>query len=300
MPRNAGEVLPFTLSELFVLLFFALALALVWQSNARAEAEDEAMLLRDTLAEAEETLGPTGVSELVRMLRESRDSIPDDFKELVRSVRDQAQVREALQAHLRERGLDSAAVNAAPTQMLVDSLLAMHSEAERRAETMAVALQRSGKDGNALMACTDTLAAARTDLATAFSDLANARNQAQACFRRLGNGLDHPPCWADDAGRPEYAFNVTLHTSTVTVTPAWAAGRADDAERIPGMRAAVGDRMSYGEFSRRALPVFEWSTQQNPECRHFVRIVDRVDGGKDAFKKNLLTVERFFYKLLAN
>jgi hypothetical protein len=59
---------------------------------------------------------------------------------------------------------------------------------------------------------------------------------------------------------------------------------------LPGMG------LSYSDFSIRAAPIFQWSQAQDPHCRHFVRILDRVEGGKDAFIAGLLTVERFFYK----
>jgi hypothetical protein len=66
------------------------------------------------------------------------------------------------------------------------------------------------------------------------------------------------------------------------------------------MREVAGQGLTYHEFSRRALPILRWSQRQEPGCRHFVRILDRVDGGKDAFKAGLLTVERYFYKLLVD
>jgi hypothetical protein len=300
MSRRSAQVLPFTLSELFVLLFFALALTLVWQSNARAEAEQEAVDLRQILDVAESALGPAGVRELVSLMAAAEKTVPDDFMVLVRDIREQSQARASLQSHLREIGVDSITVDSASTQTLVRILADRQVEAEGRADQLAAALQRTGANGSGILACTSDLADRDRELALVRNDVTNARNQAQACFRRIGNGLDHPPCWADSAGRPEYAFTVTLQTSTVSIAPAWPAHRAGDAERTPGITAAIGSQMSYGEFSRRALPVFEWSTRQTPECRHFVRIVDQVDGGKDPFKQNLLTVERFFYKLLAN
>jgi hypothetical protein len=300
MSRNGSSVLPFTLTELFVLLFFALALALVWQSNARAEAEDDATQLREVLADAERTLGTEGTRELIRIIGEAEASIPEDFTELVRVIDEQAAGRDRLMNHLVEIGIDRSAIQQASTETLVDSLVSLHSRAEQQVLQMAAAFERLGQGGNALLMCTQDLAASENALVRAIDDLSNARNQAQTCFRRLGNGLDHPPCWADDAGRPEYAFTVTLFTSNITVVPAWPGHRADDADRVPGMRAASGDRMPYSEFASRVLPIFEWSQRQNPECRHFVHIMDQVEGGKNAFKRNLLTVERFFYKRLAN
>ena len=66
------------------------------------------------------------------------------------------------------------------------------------------------------------------------------------------------------------------------------------------MTAAAGQGLTYAELRRRALPILRWSQRQDPPCRHFVRILDRVDGGKNAFKAGMLTVEGYFYKLLVD
>lgn len=299
MPRQTGQILPFTLSELFVLLFFALALALVWQSNARADAESRAEEIEQVLGDVEERLGPDGVREVARLIQQARDSIPDDFTELVRQVQAQAVAGDALRQRLVERGMDPAAADSAPLTALTDSLLAREGEAEQRARSLEETLART-QHGEALAMCTDSLSAERVARTETESQLRNARGQAQSCFRRLGNGLDHPPCWADEAGRPEYVFAVTLGTSSVSVRPAWPGHRAGQAARDPRLQAAIGRDMTYQQFRQRAAPILEWSRRQDPECRHFIRVYDEVDGGKDAFKRNLLTVEHYFYKLLMN
>lgn len=301
-----SQVLPFTLTEIFVLLFFALALALVWQSTARAEAEDDARAAEDEARAAQEaiqaveaTLGPAGVRELARVVRSLRDDIPDDFTELVRAVREQSTARETLETHLIAAGADSAFVDTASTPALVDSLLARLADGSERAASLERALEQATDHPDALATCLDDRAASRRELDDAQRELDNARGQAEACYRTHGRGLVHPPCWANRQGQIEYAFTVVMSTNSVTLTPTWPEYRRPDAERTPGMMQAAGRDLSYGELSRRALPIFEWSTRQDPECRHFVRIVDQVDG-KDAFKRNLLTVERFFYKLLVD
>lgn len=290
-----SHVLPLTLTEIFVLLFFALALALVWQSTARADAETEARAAKeaiDAIEEVEATLGPAGVRELARVIHSIRDTIPDDFTELVRAVRHQSATREAVLTHLIARGADSAFVDTASTPTLVDSLLARLDDRSDRADQLERALALAADDPESLTTCL-------ADRDSSERELDNARGQVEACYRTHGRGLVHPPCWADRNGQIEYAFTAVMRTGSVTLTPIWPEYRTPDAERIPGMTQAAGQALSYAELSRRALPVYEWSTRQDPECRHFVRIVDEVEG-KDAFKRNLLTVERFFYKLLVD
>lgn len=318
--KRSGQVLPFTLTELFVLLFFALALALVWQTTARAEAEKETSEWEPLIADSVvASLGPAGVREVINILHQGEDSIPENFDTLVREVREQGEARRQLQDELKRQGADSMAVDTASLRSLADSVLARQQRAEERnqalQDSMATreaqaaqriqelkdALERATPDGAALAACMDTLSTAQDQLASIRSERDNARNQAQACYNRLGNGLDHPPCWADADGRPEYAYQTTLHTDSLVVEPVWPAHRASEAANIPGMTALGSGAMNYQAFSQKALPVFAWSTRQTPECRHFVRIVDQTPpAAKAAYKQNLRTVERFFYKLLVN
>jgi hypothetical protein len=108
-------------------------------------------------------------------------------------------------------------------------------------------------------------------------------------------GLGKPPCWADESGKVEFIYEVTLHENGISVAPSWPARRAADAERIAGASALPGERLSQAEFARRATPVLDWSDRQ--ECRLYVTIRDRAES-KKAYKDQLRTVEGYFYKVL--
>lgn len=318
--RRTSEVLPFTLTEIFVLLFFALALLLVWKSELLVSAEETNEQWEPTIkAASEASLTPVGVSEIIRSIQKQKDSIPEAFDVLARVMTESGAARAVMQQALRPE--DSTAVALHDTvslsvladsmaqqqsrmkeraQALEDSLRRQREAAQEQIEVLERLLNRPGSDVEALKACVDTLADVRVRSEILEDDLTNSRGQAQACFRRLGNGLDHPPCWATPSGRPEYAYEVILRTSSVMVEPVWPDHRVREARATPGMLRLGAGEMSYAEFARRAIPVFQWSARQEPECRHFVRIRDEVDGGKEAYKENLETVERFFYKLLVN
>ncbi len=112
-----------------------------------------------------------------------------------------------------------------------------------------------------------------------------------------GNGLDHPPCWADpDSGAIQYLYRITIHEQTVAIEAAWPDSRADDVARLPGAVALAGRTLALDDFSTLAAPIFQWSKSR--ECRHFVRIRDDPTTSKRAFKKALLTIESVFYKYL--
>jgi hypothetical protein len=288
MSRRA-QILPFTLSELFALLFFALALALAHQSLRRQQLEERAQAM-------EEAVRPLGVAQtraLAQLLVQQDGAIPEDFLELVRRVERAQEVRPLLESALRQAGVDSAVVAHSTTEELLDKLARMQQEAESRAQALA---QVAGLDGNGA----DAIAQLTREKETFEQQARDLGGQVAYLRGRVGSGVDHPPCWSDPSGRIEYAFEARIHTGHVDLIAIWPSYREAAARGIPGMRDAPGTNLTYAEFSRRAAPIYDWSREQTPECRHFVRIVDRVTGGKDPFKHGLLTVERFFYKLLVD
>ena len=290
--RRSSQVLPFTLSEIFTLLFFALALVLVFESHRRSQTERE-LDEQEAIKAALGPLGPQGTETLVRAILEAQGSVPNDFTELVRLVGEQSERRSVVEEKLRELGADSTWIVEASSGELLDSLWVSYDLKETMVEELALALGMSEEERRVA----EQMAAAVSRSERESRDL---RGQVEWCMGRIGSGLDHPPCWADESGRPEFAFRVEMRTQDVSVRRIWPSRRDAHAAEIPGMTALAGERLSYAEFSRRALPVFNWSEGQDPICRHFVVIVDSVDGGKEAFKDGLLTVERFFYKLLSN
>jgi len=49
-------------------------------------------------------------------------------------------------------------------------------------------------------------------------------------------------------------------------------------------------------LDRQVAPLFAWSKAHN--CRHFVRIKDDSKTSKEAFKRQMLAIEAYFYKYL--
>ncbi len=111
------------------------------------------------------------------------------------------------------------------------------------------------------------------------------------------NGLDHPPCWADpQSGAVEYLYSMTLYEHHISIEAAWPDYRKADLRQIPGAEKLAGQRLTPQQLQQQVQPVFNWSKLH--ECRHFVRIKDDSNTSKDAFKRQMLTVEAYFYKYL--
>lgn len=123
----------------------------------------------------------------------------------------------------------------------------------------------------------------------------NLRNQVKNLQRQGGNGLDHPPCWANSAGVAEYLYRVTVEEGSVTVSPVWPVSRAEEARDSPMIQRGAGEKITMAEFRARMALILEWSKSRDPECRHFVRIRDRAVS-KKAYKERRLMIEDYFYK----
>lgn len=284
MARRSGSVIPFTLTELLVLLFFVLALALGYQAFKRSEAQEVAAALQP--------LDEDGRQQLVRLLRRGRTEFPEDFQRLVRSAEATGAARNELTKFLEKQGMDRTVADSASFQQLLDSLIVRHLALREREAVIRQAAQLGDS-------VTEVVSQVSRDAGRLKRQASNLQGQIAYLRERVGNGLDHPPCWADTLGKPEYALRVTLFTDSVRTRAIWPPHRDQEAQRVSGLSALAGAELPYARFRTFAQPVLTWSRFQDPECRHFVVIVDSVQGGKDAFKSGLLTVEDYFYKYLA-
>lgn len=112
-----------------------------------------------------------------------------------------------------------------------------------------------------------------------------------------GNGLDHPPCWADpQSGAVEYLYTMTLYEYKISIEAAWPKYRQADLRLIPGAQQLAGQSLTAQQLQHQVEPVFAWSKAH--DCRHFVRIRDDRHTSKEAFKRQMLAVEAYFYKYL--
>lgn len=111
-----------------------------------------------------------------------------------------------------------------------------------------------------------------------------------------GNGLDHPPCWADPkTGEIQFVYEITIAEDGVTVVKSWPESRAIEVSSKPYIDNGLGSYSKPQEFWTATERLYASSVEA--ECRHFVKVYDKASS-KDAFKKYLLTIERHFYKLL--
>ena len=110
-----------------------------------------------------------------------------------------------------------------------------------------------------------------------------------------GNGLDHPPCWADQDGKPQYIYWMTILPGGIkTSAYDWPQNREDELKNIPGSKSIISETITpLKEFRKLAKPILDWSKKN--KCRHFVRIIDGKTTKKE-YKNSTFTIEHFFYK----
>lgn len=114
---------------------------------------------------------------------------------------------------------------------------------------------------------------------------------------QLGNGLDHPPCWADPVtGNIQYVFDVVINESSVDFHPGWPESRHAQAINNPNILLIPGvyERNKELWISSKAL----YKESVAAKCRHFVKVYDHAES-KRAFKSYLLGIENHFYKFLS-
>lgn len=120
----------------------------------------------------------------------------------------------------------------------------------------------------------------------------NLRNK----IENLGNGLDHPPCWADaQTGAIQYVFNIIINEDSIEVLQGWPEKRKNEALTNPNINTVLGVYPNNSSFWLNSSGLFQESVQQ--ECRHFVRVYDHAVS-KSAFKNYLLGIENHYYKYL--
>lgn len=121
----------------------------------------------------------------------------------------------------------------------------------------------------------------------------NLRNK----IEKLGNGLDHPPCWADKkTGAAQYVFSIIINEKYVEVLEGWPQSRTTEARSNTNIHSVIGKYTTNSELWKASNSLYRESVAN--DCRHIVRVFDHSQS-KAAFKNYLLGIENHFYKFLS-
>ncbi|MDL2060124.1 hypothetical protein MUN46_009275 [Mesosutterella sp. AGMB02718] len=114
-------------------------------------------------------------------------------------------------------------------------------------------------------------------------------------------GLDVPPCWLTQEGRPQYLFEVTLlPENKVVINRAWPEERQQQVDRIPSIEALkplFGEPIPMGRFLPIEERILQYSktADEGQACRYFVRLRNRIPDSDSAVKARH-QIEHGFYK----
>lgn len=114
-------------------------------------------------------------------------------------------------------------------------------------------------------------------------------------------GLDVPPCWLTQEGRPQYLFEVTLlPENKVVINKAWPEERQQQVDRIPSidvLKPLFGEPIPMGRFLPIEERIFQYSktADEGQACRYFVRLRNRIPDSDSAVKARH-QIEHGFYK----
>ncbi len=277
MARESGDsfLLPMTLAEVSILLFFLLLFVAVSQIR---EVESEA---RRSAAEVEKLQNQMSK---VKNLSES-------------------EIQKAIEGAKKEKKIERLQEKVSNLQREVSGLDSLIQIRERYSDDEFDELVREASRNinrqQKINRLTERLEEAQSALDSTQNVLGDYRAQSINLTRRLREaGQGYPPCWADEEGNPQYIYTVQLLGDSLVVRPNWPNSREGDLEEVDGASTLAGRKVSRGRFAELAGPVLEWSKRQDPECRHFVVIEDSERTTKEEFKDELLLVERFFYKYI--
>lgn len=155
-------------------------------------------------------------------------------------------------------------------------------------------LSARGKDPkSAVTECANALTQ-QTECATNLNSVKGRLAYAEQKLGISSRGTEKPACWADQTGKPEYIFDVTLKSHSLVIRDNALPNRRSEEASLPIQQVMFGGDLGQDEFRMQTRALFEWSEKE--QCRFFVRVLDATAAHeKDIYKRQLRTVGEHFY-----
>jgi hypothetical protein len=325
-----GLILGLTMAEVMILVLFSLLL--IWMFGVRdrihqqTETKAQKAELERVIAENKELkFKAAELAELKRVYAEklgSSNRIEDLFRELtlakqqLSEMQEQAKGLDNVRQMLTSLGYpfrdDRTATESAreirnklAIAAAVEKYAKEHPRKSNTSETEIVAtlgtlseiqsqLSAVGKDPKLVATeCTNALAQ-RTECATSLNNLKGRLAYAEQKLTSSSRGTEKPACWADQAGKPEYIFDVTLRSRSLVIRDNALPNRRSEEAKLPIQQIRFDADLTQDEFRAQTRQLFQWSEKE--QCRFFVRIVDQTaTHEKDIYKRQLRMVGEHFY-----
>ena len=285
---SKSSVLDTSLTELAFIFFFILLLVSVWKLNEQETKLSD--LEKENQKQQEIIAGAEAVSELIEKIKqEIGETNFDEYFTEIAKLEEQAQRAEQLEVELQEKKSELSFYENQLATVLKDG------DSNKIIEQITEVAALKGMLAEAVPA-EQNAAQALKQILLERNDALGQNNNLRQQIVKLGNGLVHPPCWADaQTGAIEFMFDITILEDSVIFARGWPESRHEQALADPVIQSVIGEYKLNSEHLAKTKSIFNDSVKNG--CRHFVRVSDQAVS-KDAFKKHLLAIEQHFYKRL--
>ena len=285
LEERGNSIIETSLTELAFVFFFILLIFSAWKISDVSEKLEASEYKTDkqveTIVQLREALDSS--TEFFQMVDETE---PEKiFKELVLG-------REAI-SELENKNREIQALETTLSTLTEASDIKSIEEIAESIKELKEAKEQINEKGFEKETFAENISDVLRDISDFKGQNVNLRNK----LEQLGNGLDHPPCWADEVtGDIQYVFNAIINEGSIQILPGWPEARAQEAENNNNITSVIGDYERNPDLWVESTPLFQESVTK--ECRHFVRVYDHAES-KYAFKMYLLGIESHFYKFLS-
>jgi DNA repair exonuclease SbcCD ATPase subunit len=285
LQERGNSIMETSLTELAFIFFFILLIFSAWKisdvSEQLEESENQTTKQVETIEQLREALDSS--SEFFKMVNETEPETI--FNELVIG-------REAI-SELENKNREIQALESTLTKLTEASDIESIEELAESIKELEEAKKQINEKGFDKDDFSENINDVLQDIADFKGQNVNLRNKLQ----QHGNGLDHPPCWADEVtGDIQYVFNAIINEDNIKIVPGWPEARAEEAENNNNITRIINEYARNSDLWVESKYLFQESVTK--ECRHFVRIYDHAES-KDAFKMYLSSIENHFYKFLS-
>lgn len=285
MQERGNSIIETSLTELAFVFFFILLIFSAWKisdvSAKLEESEVQSTEQNETIVQLREALNSS--SEFFKLVK---DSAPEEiFNELVLG-------REAV-SELQKKNQELDALETTVSELTENLGKESIEEVAKSIKELEEAKKQVSEKGFDKEDFVDNI----NDVLREVSDFKGQNINLRRKLEKLGNGLDHPPCWADEiTGDIQYVFNIVINESNLEVFSGWPEARRIEAENNINILRVVGRYERNIDLWEQSESLFKESVVK--ECRHFVRVYDHAES-KNAFKMFMLGIETHFYKFLS-
>lgn len=297
--KQTGQVFPLSITEIAFIIIFILILFIGLKDRQIPEITKQ----REEIARKEQSTAQM-LQKIHSVLKESGSTKPDEIlSELIRKIDTQAenehlkQKIENLEAELSilteiKNMIQKKADKDNVLQEEIMTALALKSQLKQIAE-------KEGGNNNEqkLLEKLKEFDKYSTEKEKELKDI---RGQLVFFQKQLDahGGRDYPPCWVDEkTGEIQFLLDIAISDEGLITKKAWPIEREEDALNLAGIDNFIKESslQSLSEFKEKAFPIFQWSRNRVPECRHYVFI--KSTATQAPLERRLRWgVEDFFYK----